>query len=80
MTLNKNEVLALISLLDDTDTDIINHVQEKLLNLGKEVIPSLEKAWSQAFDPVKQERIESLIHKIQFDGLLEELKNWAIGM
>lgn len=77
MTLNKNEVLALISLLDDTDSDIINHVQEQLLILGKEVIPSLEEAWSVAFDPVKQERIETLIHKIQFDSLLEELRNWS---
>ena len=77
MTLNTNEVQALISLLDDTDSEIINHVQEKLLHLGKEVIPSLEEAWSRAFDPVKQERIESLIHKIQFDSLIDELKDWA---
>lgn len=76
MTLNKNEVQALISLLDDSDTEIITHVQEKILTMGKEIIPTLEDAWSTAFDPIKQQRIESLIHKIQFDSLIDELKNW----
>lgn len=77
MALNNKEVQALISLLDDSDNEIISHVQEKILMLGKEIIPTLEDAWSSAFDPIKQQRIESLIHKIQFDSLLGELKNWA---
>jgi regulator of sirC expression with transglutaminase-like and TPR domain len=76
MDLNKNEVQALISLLDDSDTGIIMHVEQRILILGRDVIPSLEDAWSSSFDPTKQQRIESLIHKINFDSLLIELQNW----
>lgn len=77
MDLSKNEVQALISLLDDSDDVIILHVEQRLLTLGREVIPSLEDAWSGAFDPIKQQRIESLIHKINHDTLIVELKDWA---
>jgi len=44
--------------------------------MGREIIPLLEDAWSNAFDPVMQTRIAHIVHKIQFDGLLEELKLW----
>lgn len=77
MELSKNEVQALISLLDDSDSVIIMHVEQRLLTLGRNVIPSLEDAWSGAFDPIKQQRIESLIHKINHDTLIVELKDWA---
>lgn len=77
MDISKNEVQALISLLDDSDSVIILHVEQRLLTLGRDVIPSLEDAWSGAFDPIKQQRIESLIHKINHDNLIVELKDWA---
>jgi regulator of sirC expression with transglutaminase-like and TPR domain len=64
-------------LLDDSDTGIIMHVEQRILTLGRDVIPTLEDAWSGAFDPVKQQRIESLIQKINHDSLLVELKDWA---
>lgn len=76
MDLSLNEVQALISLLDDSDTGIITHVEERLLTLGRDVIPTLEDAWSTSFDPVKQQRIENIIHKINFDNLTFELRNW----
>ena len=77
MDLSKNEVQALISLLDDSDSGVVMHVEQRILTLGRDVIPTLEDAWSGAFDPIKQQRIESLIHKINHDSLLVELKNWS---
>ncbi|CAN5379118.1 transglutaminase-like domain-containing protein [soil metagenome] len=74
--LKENEIKALISLLDDTDKDVYQHIEERLVSLGKEVIPVLEDAWSSAFDAVMQNRIEHIVHKIQFDTLLEDLKLW----
>lgn len=74
--LNNNEVLALISLLDDSDKDVYVHIEERLVNLGREVIPLLEDAWSHAFDALLQQRIEHIVHKIQFDTLLEDIKLW----
>ena len=74
--INDNEVKALISLLDDSDKEVYSHIEEKLVSLGREVIPFLEDAWSHAFDAVLQQRIESIVHKIQFENLLEDLKLW----
>ena len=76
-SLNESELKALISLLDDTDNEVITHIEERLVTLGTDVIPVLEDAWSKSFDAVLQERIENIIHKIQFDTLKTELKKWC---
>jgi hypothetical protein len=36
--LTSNELNALISLLDDTDLDVRNHVKDRILSLGIDVI------------------------------------------
>ena len=41
-TLNRTEVDALIRLLDDSDQEIYNHIQTRLVDYGKDVIPILE--------------------------------------
>ena len=74
--MNDPEVKALISLLDDSDQEVFTHIEEKLVSLGTHVIPMLEDAWSHAFDPILQHRIANIVHKIQFDMLLEDLKIW----
>ncbi|MEP7170489.1 MAG: transglutaminase-like domain-containing protein [Bacteroidota bacterium] len=76
-SLNESELKALISLLDDTDSEVVVHIQERLVTLGANVIPLLEDAWGKSFDAVLQERIENIIHKIQFDHLKSELKKWC---
>ena len=76
---NKKEINSLIQLLDDPDEGIYKHVEEKLLELGGEVIPSLELAWEQSFDALQQERIEELVHKIQYNQVLIELELWALS-
>lgn len=76
MTFNDGEVKAMISLLDDTDQEVYRHIETRLVKLGREVIPMLEDAWSNAFDAVLQQRIENIVHKIQFESLLEDLKLW----
>ena len=73
---NSNEIKALISLLDDTDKEVYFHIEGRLLSMGHEVIPLLEDAWSNSFDILQQQRIEHIVHKIQFESLFEELKLW----
>src|SRR5436853_5374534 len=75
-TLNDTEIKALISLLDDTDREVYHHIEERLLSLGRNAIPVLEDAWSGSFNAVLQQRIESIVHKIQVDSLKEDLKLW----
>ncbi len=70
---------ALINLLDDPDNEVFSHVANKLLDMGSPIIPTLENAWEESPDPELQERIEELIHRIQYDNLTAEFKAWAEG-
>jgi len=70
------EIKALISLLDDDDKQVVSHVEEKILSLGKEVIPFLEKEWESSFNPALQSRIEEIIHTLQYDLLKSRLLEW----
>lgn len=77
--MNEKEVESLIKLLDDPDMEIASHVEEKLLSYGNDVIGQLENAWSQSLDTILQERIENLVHKIQFRNIKRELELWYIS-
>lgn len=77
--LNNKEVEALLKLLDDSDHEVYRQVEERLLSLGSDVIPALEKSWENSLDLVLQQRIEDLIHKIQFATVQNDLKTWAIS-
>lgn len=74
-----NEIKALISLLDDEDKQISTHVEEKLLSLGSVAIPFLENEWETNLNPTIQNRIEDMIHKLQYELLRDRLKQWHEG-
>ncbi len=74
--MQESELKALVSLLDDDDKQVSSHVEEKILSIGKKIIPFLEKEWENTFNPVLQQRIEDLIHTLQYDLVKERLKNW----
>ena len=74
--LSDKELKALVSLLDDEDAEIIQHVESKIKSLGTVAIPYLESAWGDSFNPVVQKRIEELVHTLQFELLQEKLKAW----
>src|SRR5690554_1794857 len=76
---NNREITSLIQLLDDPDQEIFKHVEEKLLELGEVAISPLEKAWEQSFNHLQQERIEELVHKIQFNQIYRELELWTLS-
>lgn len=38
----------------------------------------LESAWENSFDSVLQQRIEAIIHLIQFDNIRRSLREWAL--
>ncbi len=70
------EFKALVSLLDDEDTQVVSHVEEKIRSLGKEVIPYLEEEWEKNFNPDVQRRIEDIIHDLQYEQVKERLRDW----
>jgi len=77
--INKKEVTALITLLDDPDEGIFSTVKGKLLDFGEDVIPALEDAWEHSFNPLIQTRIENIIHRIQLQRVLDEIHVWKIN-
>jgi regulator of sirC expression with transglutaminase-like and TPR domain len=77
--MTERELKALVSLLDDDDKQITAHVEQKILSLGKEAIPFLEKEWESNLNPSVQSRIEELIHTLQYDLLKDRLKEWFQG-
>jgi regulator of sirC expression with transglutaminase-like and TPR domain len=77
--INPTEVNSLIRLLDDPDTEVYEHVYQKLLSYGTEAIEYLESAFEQAFDSIQQERIANLVHEIQFGTVKKDLELWYQG-
>ncbi|MCX6291718.1 MAG: transglutaminase-like domain-containing protein [Bacteroidetes bacterium] len=75
--MNPKEINSLIKLLDDTDAEIYQQIEAKLVTMGKEVIPILESAWSSSLDALMQHRIENIIHKIQLEELQHDVRVWA---
>lgn len=76
MVVNK-EILALLHLIDDPDTEVYDSVADRLLHYGPEIIPTLEKFWETTEDEAVQNRIENLIHRALFTELQDELMGWA---
>lgn len=77
--MNKKELESLISLLDDPDAEVFHHVEEKLITFGPEIIDHLEHIWQHSFNPLQQNRIENLIHKIQFQSVIRDLQIWKLS-
>lgn len=76
--MNVNEIDALINLIDDPDEEIYAQVRQKIVSYGEEVIPHLENIWElNSFGLEFQQRIEDIIHVIQFDSVYSALDRWA---
>lgn len=76
MDINENELKALVSLLDDTDKEVKEHVRDRIISLGNQIIPFLEQTWENSFNPDIQKEIEDLVHELQFSLLKERLHEW----
>ncbi|UOG73964.1 transglutaminase-like domain-containing protein [Hymenobacter tibetensis] len=72
--MTNKEIKALISLLDDPE--VAPQIQEKIQTLGESLIPFLEESWEETLDSQQQQRLEDLIHKLQFEGLQQRLRVW----
>ncbi len=79
--MEEKEIKALISLLEDDDEEIQNHVIKKIKSLGGIAIPYLENEWENTglSSPIFQKRIEELIHDLQFNSVVDRLSIWKEG-
>jgi regulator of sirC expression with transglutaminase-like and TPR domain len=73
------EISALLHLIDDPDEYVYSTVSEKIISLGKAIIPNLENLWENTVNEEIQERIELLIHRLHFRDLTADFTAWAAG-
>lgn len=71
------ELEALMSLLDEPSEDIFQAIGERIFAYGTVAIPVLEHTWENTFDSIIQHRIEVIIHRIQFNELKKEMRQWS---
>jgi len=74
--MDEKELKALVTLLDDDDSEVKTHVEQKIISLGTKTIPFLEEEWEKSFNPEVQRRIEDMIHILQFELLQERVTDW----
>lgn len=75
--MKQSEIKALISLLDDDDYEVLNHVESKIRSMGDAVIPYLEDRWEESsLSPMMQKRLEDLIHDLQYNAFYQRLIQW----
>ncbi len=73
-------IKAMIQLLDDSDTEVVQLVEAQMRSLGSAIIPVLEAEWEQlSFNPYLQTKLEDLIHEFQLDLMKSRLSHWKEG-
>ena len=73
------EISALFTLIDDPDEEVFGAVSEKIIDYGKNIIPSLEHLWETIPDENTQQRIELIIHRLHYRDLTEDFRQWNIS-
>lgn len=73
------EINALITLLEDPDESIFNHVRGEIIARGDSIVPQLERYWEfNTFGGLFQKRIEDLIHSIQYKAIQDKFAAWCM--
>lgn len=75
MQLN-SELTALFSLIDDPDKEVFDLISKKIVTYGMEVIPCLEDLCESTPCDATQNRINEIIHQVNFGTLVSELQLW----
>jgi regulator of sirC expression with transglutaminase-like and TPR domain len=76
--MEKNELHALLKLLDDSDEEVVQIVENKLLESGDEILPDLEEAYlSKQFEDCSNQ-IELILKLIQRKALHSSVNDWLL--
>jgi len=74
--INEKELDSMLYLLDDSDERVVNHIESQILDFGLAAIPFLEAKWPLEENVNRQDKILSILKKIQRQSLSLELKSW----
>ncbi|MEM7036989.1 MAG: transglutaminase family protein, partial [Bacteroidota bacterium] len=77
--LDDRQFKALITLLDDDDPEVHEHVWSALLAMGNSGLERLEAAWEIQENPLIQQRLEEVIHLIHLTEVGKDLLTWRKG-
>jgi len=77
MTMTREEIQALLQLLDDPNDEVNQTVTTRILEQGPTILPDLEAAWEGSMDPMHQDRIINLIQEIQTQNNHNHLQKWV---
>lgn len=78
-SMQKQNITALVSLLDDPDMEIQHDVREKILAQGSLALPYLDEAIFREFNsPTLVRYIERIIQEIKVADAMTELKSWFV--
>jgi regulator of sirC expression with transglutaminase-like and TPR domain len=75
--LNTSEIKSLLFLLDDTDTEVVNLVEKKLLSYGVNALPLIAGELTNIKDKNVIDLTAEVVNKINYQQLLLEFKEWC---
>lgn len=81
MKTDTSQITALIRLVEDPDPNVYGHVKDRLVQLGTEVVPTIENTldqWSQQlrFNDGHEDRLQTILKEIQFNEVKHDLLKW----
>ncbi len=71
------EIQALFKLIDDPDEVVYENVSNRIVSLGKDIIPNLEHFSETAENIELHEKIFSLIQRLHFEDVKEDFLKWG---
>ncbi|MFT6177008.1 MAG: hypothetical protein ACJAUF_000921, partial [Bacteroidia bacterium] len=74
--IDEKELQSMLYLLDDSDERIVEQIETKILSLGLDVVPILERQWPIEESTTRQERMIELIKRINQNTLVNSLEKW----
>ena len=80
VSMQLNEIHALIQLLDDPDEGVYSHVRERLMERGSAVLPLLEQHREESLLADEHaSRLDEVVHGLRFERLRERTLEWVFG-
>ncbi len=75
--MTESEIKAMVSLLEDDDTDVLKHIESQIYSFGAQIIPYLEDEWARQFSPNVQKRIENILQSLNYQLVRTRLLDWV---
>jgi regulator of sirC expression with transglutaminase-like and TPR domain len=75
-TTEENMLVALLRLLDDPDPEVFTQIENKVIEIGPLALPYLQDAAKSNADQLSDNRIKTLLQKIQYNKAEKALLEW----